>query len=80
MRTAWKGPYENEGQEGIGRPTGMRAHARRDGSRFIRAGGRPRFVNRSERAGKRWKRDENDRANRRTYDCEPRYRISPSHP
>jgi hypothetical protein len=27
MRTAWKGPYENEGQEGIGRPTGMRAHA-----------------------------------------------------
>jgi hypothetical protein len=27
MRTAWKGPYEGEGQEGIGRPTGMRAHA-----------------------------------------------------
>jgi hypothetical protein len=27
MRTAWKGPYENEGQEGIGRTTGMRAHA-----------------------------------------------------
>ena len=27
MRTAWKGPYEDEGQEGIGRPTGMRAHA-----------------------------------------------------
>jgi hypothetical protein len=27
MRTAWKGPYQGEGQEGIGRPTGMRAHA-----------------------------------------------------
>jgi hypothetical protein len=27
MRTAWKGPYEGEGQEGIGRPTGMRTRA-----------------------------------------------------